>query len=69
MKNKLKLNPDGLHIQSFETERPGAGEGTVRAHEWSDIDQGCLRTYYTGCLTCPVPCTVDATCRPERCGL
>lgn len=73
--NKLKLNLDRLQVQSFETERPGTGAGTVRGHVWTigtcqntEIGRGCGRTLETGCMTCPVPCTVDETC-DAQCGV
>lgn len=52
MDRKIRLDLDALGVDSFETEAPHAGRGTVRAHE------------STTCVTTPpeYPCTCDASC-------
>ena len=54
MNRKLRLDPDGLRVESFGTlERDGA-RGTVRAHGYTDPDYpSCART----CGASPPPPT------------
>ena len=57
---KLALDLDALSVDTFETERRGAGaRGTVRGHD--SLDPGGGTQGDTCGLTCP------ATCRPS-CG-
>ena len=57
---KIKLNVDGLRVESFETERAAEGTGTVRAAEaasgrpWT-CDPSCDFT----CDTMACPCRVS----------
>lgn len=45
---KLKLDLDELAVESFATDAPDAGEGTVLAHQGMTRGHSCQRT---GC--CP----------------
>lgn len=73
---KLTLNVEHLRVDSFETDRAHRPGGTVQAHVWTrEFTNDPETTEYTqnptlitGCLTCPVPCTVDGTCDQRNCG-
>ena len=68
---KLTLNLEHLRVESFATDRAILPGGTVRGHDDTLEETGrgvCNPTLITGCLTCPVPCTVDGTCHQLQCG-
>lgn len=72
---KLKLDPDQLTVQSFDTVDAAVGQGgTVKAEEsvthMSCPETVCFSYPAISCLTqCPQTCTPDWTEDPEACYL
>jgi hypothetical protein len=54
---KLKLQLDGLRVESFSTEPADAGRGTVQAHEWfgttTCVETKAINTCWCTERTCP----------------
>jgi len=57
MSDKLRLDPDGLRVESFSPQQAATERGTVRANEEATHDI-CCRTV---CLTTPC-CPATVTC-------
>lgn len=56
MKGKIRLSPDALRVESFETDAAARAGGTVQAHDASG-------------QSCTYNCTLDElTCRGQLCG-
>ncbi|HET7461029.1 MAG TPA: hypothetical protein VFJ82_07265 [Longimicrobium sp.] len=63
--SKLRLDPEGLRVDTFATVATAARAGTVRAHDKTyDYDTClCSAAYDTPCCTVDVPtCNGQATC-------
>jgi hypothetical protein len=65
---KIRLDPDALRVDSFDTGEDRPPEGTVFAHATPPTMCGatCAPTCATNCdctfaLSCPVRCTYDTT--------
>jgi len=55
MLKKIRLNPDALRVESFDTDEPGREPGTVHAHAASGV-------------SCTYNCTLDElTCNGPAC--
>jgi hypothetical protein len=64
---KIKLDPDGLRVESFETHASGSGNGTVRGHAVTSVED-CQRTANStnGGEVCICVDSWNATC--VKCG-
>jgi len=78
---KLRLDPDALHIESFEPDRVEGRHGTVRPHGWSEPDcretvepqATCYATCGPSCqscvgyYTCAYTCSCNTVCGGITC--
>jgi hypothetical protein len=58
MKDKLRLDPDGLRVESFTSQAVPTERGTVRAADVDATNNVCCKTV---CLTTPC-CAPTVTC-------
>lgn len=61
MMKKIRLNPDALRVETFETDAVAGAQGTVHAHEGAsgvsctyNCTQGELTCGVAGCRTIPL---------------
>lgn len=67
---KLRLNPDALEVQSFETAPPEVERGTVDAHQQTNPNANTCDPLEGTCFgfTCFRTCICTGPANPGNCG-